>query len=397
MAFSTKQNNVQQTASANTDVDNSQWEAWNEYYFNLLDAQEVSVKNRDGEVVAGKTVKKVTEVGLLKFIVDLGTQPQEDSLYDSKVAPPQNGEDLSPEEQAHIAKYPNNYFIWENGKRMQGKPERPTQEYAFFYDFPNIMVDWTKHPIEALHHLGNKPLRVSYNGVFSRGGVWYLGKHLRLNPHWKTGVLSPKNPIAKIANKSGLSQEFENEKYDLGVLADSACKWELSIEKYVNGDRSYYNERIKDPAEITEVKAGNVTITVEQQIPECDVEFMGVLMNGMEYTPEMLEIISHRRELMSVLPMSTNFQPNAQKNPEFFIGTLWSETDLCKALSTHVAQASGGAVASTTAKPAQSQAVEAKAPQEAVQTAQQAPVQQQVAQEPAMEQEDEEFDDICPF
>lgn len=392
MTFSTKQNNVQSPAQEGGNIDNSQWEAWNEYYFGLIDQAATPVKNKSGEVVEGKTAKKVTEVGLLKLIVDLGTQPQEDSLYDSKVAPPKEGEELSAEEQAHINKYPNNYFQWVDGKRMQGKPERPTQEYAFFYDFPSIMVDWSKHPIEALHHLGVKPLRVSYNGSFSKGGNIMLGKHLRLNPHWKTGVLSAKNPISKIAEKSGLLSKFEAEEYDLGVLADSACKWELTIERYVNGDRTYFNERIKDPAEITEVKAGSVTISVEQQIPECDVEFMGILLNGMDYTPEMLEMLTHKRELMAVLPQSTSFQPNAQKNPDFFLGVNWEECDLCKALASYTPQQS--AQASTEAskpkedKPVQTPVVEEK-------TSSQAPeVQETVSNQ--VEDDDEWLDD-CPF
>jgi hypothetical protein len=335
--FSTKQNNTQVTNNTNSTVTDEEWGVWNEYYWGLIDSKETPAKRKSGEVVPNKFVKKTNEVGLLKMIVDCGTQPQPDSEYDSKVEAPEKGsEGLSHEEEVHIQKFTDNYFFWgEDGKRKQGKPERPTQEYVFFYDFPNIMVDWTKHPIEGLHRLGEKPLRVSVNGSFSRDGKVLLGRHLRLEPHFKTNKLSPNNPIFKIAEKSRLGSEFEVSGYDLGVLVDSACKWDLILEKNISNDRMFFNTVIKDPAEITEVKAGNITVTVEQQIPECPTTFMGILMNGGDYPDEALEIISHRRELMTTLPLSKQFQPNAKKFPDFWLGVDWKSSDLCKALEAY--------------------------------------------------------------
>jgi hypothetical protein len=341
--FSTKQNNTQvPTNNTNSTVTDEEWGVWNEYYWGLLDSKETPAKRKSGEVVPNKFVKKTNEVGLLKMIVDCGTQPQPDSEYDSKVEAPEKGsEGLSHEEEVHIQKFTDNYFFWgEDGKRKQGKPERPTQEYVFFYDFPNIMVDWTKHPIEGLHRLGEKPLRVSVNGSFSRDGKVLLGRHLRLEPHFKTNKLSPNNPIFKIAEKSRLGSEFEASGYDLGVLVDSACKWDLILEKNISNDRMFFNTVIKDPAEITEVKAGNITVTVEQQIPECSTKFIGLLMNGGEYTDEALEIVSYRKELMTTLPLSKQFQPNAKKFPDFWLGVDWKTSDLCKALEAYTSSQS---------------------------------------------------------
>lgn len=347
MTFSTKANSeavMQQSSGTGggSQATDAQWQDWNTYYFGLIDASEKQATRKDGSVVEGKVVKKVAATGILNFIVDVGTQPQPDSSYDSKVAPPQNGEENSAEELEHIKKYPNNYYFWEDGKRRQGKPERPRQEYLFGYDFPEIMVDWTKHPIEDLHKLGTKPLRVTYNGSFTQGGAIHFGKTLRFDPHWQTGKISANSPLYKIADKSRLATEFEESGYDLGVLVQSACKWDLSMSRTEKDGKTYYNTDIKNPTEITEVKAGGMTITVEQQIPECDVPFTGVLMNGGEYPDDAMDMVLSKRELMAVLPRAVQFQPNAQKAADFWLGTAFEGSDLQKALEARKGEQVGG-------------------------------------------------------
>lgn len=341
MGFSTKANTEAALGNSETGATGSsstpeQWKEWDEYYFGLIKGEAKQSVRKDGSEVEGKTYKKTTSVGILKAIFDLGTQPQQDSSYDSKCALPEEGEDYSAEEREHMKKFPTNDFVWEDGKRKQTKPERPAQEYVFMYDFPKIMVDWTKHPLEDMQRLGVKPLRVSYNGSFTKGGVTYLGKNLRLTPHWQTKKLSPNNPIMKIASSSRLLKEFEDSSYDLGTLVESACKWEVFLEKRVVDNKTYFQPVIKNHSEITEVDAGDVVVTIEQQIPQCDTEFVGVLMNGGDYPDNVLEVISHRKELMSVLPRSTTFYPNKVKAPDFTLGVSWEESDLCKALTAYL-------------------------------------------------------------
>ena len=306
-------------------VSDDQWKEWNDYYYSLLDGKEQPHKNKQGDIVEGRFYKKKKLVGKLAMLVDCGLQPQPDSSYEWK------GEIT---EEEHIAKYPDNYFKTVDGKRMQFKPERPTQEFAFYFDFPKIMVDWTKHPIEALHSLGQKPLRVSYNGYFknSNMGLEGFAKQLRFAPNFRTGKVSPNNPIYKIATAMNVADEFESSNYDFGKLAGGYCFFDVYITKNTYNGKSYYDAEIKNYSEITEIEAGENTITVEQQIPQSDIPFVGVTLNGGNYSDEVLDMVSHKKELMAVLPRAKAFQPNATKNPDFWLGCNWKDSDLCKAL-----------------------------------------------------------------
>ena len=305
-------------------VSDDQWKEWNDYYYSLLDGKEQPHKNKQGDVVEGRFYKKKKLVGKLAMLVDCGLQPQPDSSYEWK------GEIT---EEEHIAKYPDNYFKTVDGKRMQFKPERPTQEFAFYFDFPKIMVDWTKHPIEALHSLGQKPLRVGYNGYYKdhKTGAEGFGKQLRFAPNYTTGKLSPNNPIYKIATAMNVADEFESSNYDFGKLAGGHCFFEVVINRNADKD-TVYPAALRGYSEITEIEAGENTITVEQQIPESDVPFVGVTLNGGNYSDEILDMVAHKKELMVVLPRAKAFQPNATKNPDFWLGCNWKDSDLCKAL-----------------------------------------------------------------
>lgn len=323
-----------------TPVADGAWDEWNEYFYSLLDSKEQPFKNKEGVVVEGKFFKKKKAVGVLKMIADVGFQPQIDADYDWKGVAGTD-EEYSDEEKAHCAKFTDNYFRTVDGKRKQFKPVRPTQEYALYYDFPKVMVDWTKHPVEELHKLGNKPLRVCYNGYIKipSKGVDGFARNLRFAPNWKTNKLSPNNPLCKIASAMGLGEQYDKE-YDLGVLIDGACFFDLFLNKNVKDGRTFYQEDIKNYSEITEMELPNGDIfTVEQQIPECPSEAVGVLLNGGDYSEDVLNIVRHRKELMAVLPKATNFQPNAVKAPDFYLGANWEDSDLCKALGMSVAPA----------------------------------------------------------
>lgn len=311
-------------------VSDEQWQEWNNYYWSLFDAKESPATNREGAVREGVVQKRKKYVGILKGIVDIGFQPQQDSSYEWKGVAGK-GDELSDEEKAHVTKYPDNYFKDVDGKRMQFKPTRPTQEFALYFDTPKVMVDWTKHPIEALHSLGQKPLRVCYNGFVNipSRGIKDLGKHLRFNPNWQTKKLSPNNPLMKIATSLNVASEYQGSDYDIGVFAEQACNLTLVIDK--SKDR-FFTVKIIDHSEISDIEVGDNTVTREQQIPECPSEFFGVLMNGGSYTEDVLKWVSNREELQFALPRSTTFQPNAVKNPDFFLGADWSTSDLCKAL-----------------------------------------------------------------
>lgn len=312
-------------------VSNDDWKVWNEYMHSLINAPEVAVTGKSGKVSKTKTL-----VGVLNFIMDVGFQPQSDGQYDTKCALPSSDEEYSAEELAHIEKFPTNDFIWveEKGvrKRKQTAPKRPEQEYVFFWDFPEVVVDYTTHPDEKMHKLGQRPLRVSYNGRYGKIGSLVFNRTLPFTIDFKTKALSTKNPIYKIADKMNLAQEFEKSGYDLGVLAGKACKWSVISEKNVHDGNTYYTFSIKDPSKIEEVSAGGITITVEQQIPKCDVPFVGIHFNGEQYDEDAIEYIKNRREVIEVVQRAVSFKPSPVNHPDFVIGCDFKDSGLAKAL-----------------------------------------------------------------
>lgn len=332
MTFSMKPQTATLGGGEGSNVSNEQWQEWNTYLHELIGTTEVPVQGKKGAFERSKSY-----VGILNFIMDMGFQPQPDAKYDTKCALPEEGEEYSDEEKDHMDNYPTNDFIWveENGakKRKQTAPVNPEQEYAFFFDFPEIVVDYTKHPIEELHALGKKPLRVSYNGKFKKGDVINFGSRLPFRLDFRNGnTLSVKNPINKIASKMGVAQDFASSEYDLGVLAGQACKWTVVSEKRVVNDKTFYNTKIKDAAAIEEVSAGGVTITREQQIPECDVPFVGVMFDADEYDQDTIEYIKKRPELIAVVQRATSFKPSPVKHPDFVLGKDFKDSKLAVAL-----------------------------------------------------------------
>lgn len=331
MSFSMKPSIPQQSES---NITEDQWKAWEEYQNSLLGVDEEPVTGKSGVYQRSKSA-----VGILNFIMDMGYQPQSDGQYDTKVAIPTGDEEYSPEEIEYKQKYPNADFIWvqENGhrKRKQTSPNNPQQEYAFFFDFPEIMVDWTKHPDERMHKLGQKPLRVSYNGRFGKTGSLVFQRTLNFSPDRKTKTLSSKNAIAKIADKLGVSKAFEQSGYDFGVLAGKACKWTLIRERRVSGDKQFINWSIKDPVKVEEINVAGTKITVEQQIPKTDVGFVGVHFDAPadSYTEDTLEYVQTRKELLEVVSRAKAFKPSPEKYPDFVLGKDFKDSGLAIALA----------------------------------------------------------------
>lgn len=329
--FSMKPQQAAVASGEGSGASKEEWQAWNEYLYSLIEGKETEVKE-------GKFVKKADLVGILNLMVDVGFQPQADGEYDTKVAVPDDGEEFSQEEREYMDKYPGSGFIWtkdKSGKRVrkQTNPQRPVQEYYFAYDFPDLMVDYTQHPIEDVHKLGSKPLRVSPNGKFRKGDFVGFNRQLRFQLDRRDNTLSTKNPIYKIADASGCLKEFLESEYDLGELAGTACEWTVIMEKRVDGDRTYYNTRIQDPSFVADVRVGNkVVATREDRIPSCDVEFMGVLLDQDEYSPEALEIIKNKPELLATLKRCVEFWPNKKDYPDFSFGTFFKDTKLAAAL-----------------------------------------------------------------
>lgn len=321
--------------SSGNDVSSDQWGAWNEYYYNLLNVDEKPSTNGEGIVKQGYFNKTKNLVGIANVFVDCGLQEQKDSEYDSKEALPAEGEENSAEELAVMAKYPSNYYKWVEGKRKKVIPNKPTQEYCIMFDFPSVMVDWTKHPMENLHSLGKKPLRVSYNGFSFFGGVKGFSRRLPFDPDYKTKLLSTKTPLYKMAAAMGVEDVYTNSGYNLSTLGGKACKFDVVISRNTKDGKSYYNTDIRNMSKIVAIEAGEIQVSVEQQIPKCDIEPQAILLNlpeGKSYNEAALGSVKYDKGLRAVLPHMKSFKPSPEKFPDFVLGVDWNETGLSKVL-----------------------------------------------------------------
>jgi hypothetical protein len=395
MTFSMKPS-VTSLSNSGGGASTGDWSAWNEYYYGLFEAEELPAKNKEGDVIPNKVVKKVPKVGILNRIVDCGFQEQLDAEYESRLDKPAEGEEHSAEELAHLDKFKNNYFKFDkDGKRLQCRPQNPVQEYHFSYDFPDIVVDWAKHPIEDLHKLGCVPLRVSVNGYSNWGGRDDFRKHIKFDPNYKTKVISDKSVLAKIAaasvNKDGTSANFEGSGYDLGALATTACSWEIVVTKNTKDGKIYYNTDLGAHSKINPVSAGAINVSVEQQIPECPVPFVGLWFDveNAVYDPQAVDTIRHDKGLKAVLPRAANFKPSAIKFPDFILGCNWVDSSLCKALGGNFGSGSGSTAPASNVKEEEGAA--------AKNTTQPTKVEPDKDEPKVVESHDDDFSDEIPF
>lgn len=392
--FDMKPEIPESTGNTSSNVTPEQWTEWNEYYYNLLNVSEKPSTNGEGEVKPNYFNKSKSVVGIANVFVDCGFQEQKEAEYDSEEAIPLEGEEFSAEELAVMEKWPSNTYKWKDGKvggkRVKVVPKQPAQEYAIFLDFPSIMVDWTKHPIEALHSLGQKPLRLSLNGYikFTKGGFTYEGfaKRFAFDPNYKTKKISTKSPLYKLADAMGVAEEYVSSGYNLGVLAGKAVMADIVIERNNYEGKDYFNTSIKKVDKIKEIEAGDLKITIEQQIPKCDIEPQAIPLNlkeGCSYDETALGSVKHDKGLKAVLPRMAVWQPSPKKNPDWFKGVKFEDTTLFKALgaATEAQQSQGEQSQQVNNKPAEKASPE--------------PVQEQssyVDPEPDME-----WDDTIPF
>lgn len=326
------------TQGGDTEVSADAWKEWNDYYYSLLGVEEKPSRNGDGVVKEGFFNKTKSLVGIANVFVDCGFQQQQDAEYDSDEALPEEGEEFSKEELAVMEKWPSNTYKWKDGKvggkRVKVVPKQPAQEYAIFFDFPKIVIDWTKHPIEALHSLGEKPLRVSMNGYLKFKGFEGFGRRLAFDPNYKTKKISTKSPLYKLASNMDVVEEYI-QSYNLAALAGKAVKFDVVMERNHYNDRDYFNTVIKNHSKITEVEAGDTTITVEQQIPQCDITPQAIPLNlkeGQTFDEAALGTVKHDKGLKAVLPAMVSWKPSPKNHPDFVKGIEFKDTDLYKAL-----------------------------------------------------------------
>lgn len=312
------------------------WDAWNSYsQWDILDVTPQTLPN-------GSELKEMQVIGVLNFISELGSQPQDDASMKSTLTLPEEGEDYSQEEIDEMKKYPSNYFKWvdeyKDGKKLNVRkkfwPKNPEEELIFAVDFPELMVDYGKHPANDTENVEMKPLRIDYNDHDFKDRT-KLGRHITNEVNYKTGKFSDKDIKYKITSACGNLEEYQNDQHDLSHLVQATCYWTVKMTKKVTDKGTYYNTKIVDPAPIQDIKArGKVVATVAEQLEDakCDVPFCGILMNEGEYPEENLRQM--RKMWIDLAQQATTFDRNVDSNREgeWICGVGYEGSDLQKAL-----------------------------------------------------------------
>lgn len=176
-------------------VDPQEWNTWNEYIFEQNPA--------NAENSNGKQVKERSLIGKVNLVVDMGLPQAADSMWDLKpeITPPENGEEYSESEKAYLKDNPTHDFVWNREwddvkkcmteRRKQTSPSFPQQEYGICVDFPEWLVDYSKHPYSTETEPCMRPYRISLNGDFAGN----IQKPIVFQGHWQTGLVSDKNLV----------------------------------------------------------------------------------------------------------------------------------------------------------------------------------------------------------
>ena len=326
------------TGNSDSNYDSSQWDAWNQHVY------EEVFEGEWNKLPNGKQRKEINAVGVLNFILDVGTQAQGDASMESKLAKPAQGEEYSAEELAEMEKYPTNYFKWvddyRDGKtvtvRKKFWPKQPESELIFAIDFPAHKADYSKHPM-ANGEGESKAYRIDYNSKDFKDKS-QVGKHITNDVHWKTGKFSDKDIKYKIATAAGNVEEYIADSHDLAHLVQATCNWTIVLTKDVRekDGKTYtnYYESIKDPAVITDIKfQGKVFATKDDQLKlkEEAPEFCGILLNGGDYSKEQLQQV--RGMWWNIAKQAKVFDRNegTDRDGEWIVGEGWEGSDLEKA------------------------------------------------------------------
>lgn len=293
MTFSKKvgeQTNPQQSQGGG--FSDEQKKEWNNYIFSCFKAKEK-------ELPKGKVRKEKQLIGVVNFIMDLGTPPSSDNEWDTKCALPEEGEDYSKEELEWLEKNPTHDFIWtnewdDNAKgtvrtRKQTSPSYPAQEFGVAVDFPQILVDYSKHPSNTSDVEDLRPYRISLNGNFHHK----FNKPIVFDGSYKP--VSENNILYKICTASGKDKELVESKFDIGVVAGATCNFTVRLDL---NEGMYLNPNISKPSSVEDIDIGGIEMSSEDQINSVLkgvplVPFVGILLNGQEYTEDMFKMLGN--------------------------------------------------------------------------------------------------------
>lgn len=322
-----------QTNQGGSSISGDQWNEWNEHLWKALDVEPFAG-------AGGKMVKEATEIGVLNFIMELGSQSDQFAKMKSKVAPPKDGEEFSSEELAEMEKRPNNKYFWDSEWRdgVQHKvrkvkwPVDPEEELVLAIDFPMVKIDYSKHP--AANGVGEtKPLRIDYNGRGKGEFKHSFQRRVSNEVNWKTGAFGNNDIKYKIAQAVGNLEEYKNDSHDLAHLVQATTNWTIRATRTEKDGNVYYDMTIKNPEKIQDIKTRKDTYTVAEQLEDaqCDVPFCGILMDSGDYPEENLTQV--RAFWWEKAKQAVTFDKNEGKEGKdpWIKGLGWDGSDLQKA------------------------------------------------------------------
>ena len=408
----------QTQTGGNSDFDAEAYQAWNEH----IHAQHPAKK---GVEKGTKNIKTKTMIGVVNYIQDLGFPPAEDNKWKVKedhVAPSQD-EEYSQYELDYIEEFKSKGqqvdFVWDKEwddtkkqmvtKRKQTSPADNAQEYGVCVDFPQWPVNFALHPNAPEGSKDNwKPMRVSLNGKFRQD----IQRPIVFETNWKSGEISDKNLLRKIAIAASLDEELVASEWDIGTLAEATCNFKVKSDLNITDDgKCFFTASASTPSAIEEVELPDETMfTVDAQIKgamsKCELApFTGILldMDMEDYTDELLQMLhstgtahafNKRMELSEETTKSGTTKEG--KYWEFSKGVDYKTTNLCKAYTKWLAKqdkkntnskAAGGASKSEESK------AQSKPPPKKEEAKK--PTPEPTPSNP--EEEEFEFDDDIPF
>ena len=354
------------TGGSTGNVDQDAWNAWNEYLFELMKGKEVDRGN-------GRFRKSKNCIAVVNMIMDFGTPPCADSEWDVKPehVMPIEGEDYSQYELDYMEEHAGSDFIttkdWDanainsKGKkgmmvevRKQTSKRNPVQEYGLCIDVPSILVDWSKHPLAA-EGAGEdlRPYRISLNG-FMFGNRKKIGRALQFETDFRSGEVSEKNYIRKIAIAAGIDAELVESEFDIGELAGAVCNFQVTFD-ISRGDRVFLNDSASKPVAIEDIEYpdpqndGEMAVfSSEAQIKKALAveglqEFTGILLNDMEYDDEMFSMIyGDKFNFVARAKESDTFIVTRKSDgEEFELGTSYDTSDFKKAFDEYCEKRDG--------------------------------------------------------
>jgi hypothetical protein len=296
MTFSKKAGTTQQ---GNTTVTKEELDAksgWHQYQFDTFKAKAKELPN-------GKTRKEKSLIGRVNLIMDLGFPPSAPSEWETKCSLPSADEEYSQEEIRWMEKNPSHDFIWtkeydESVKksvtvRKQTSPSYPAQEYGVAVDFPQIMLDYSKHPESTSDKEDLRPLRISLNGSFHQK----FFKTIVFDGSFKP--VSSNNLLYKICTAADLEKELIESQFDIATVAGATCNFTVRADLNTSDDGvTYINWNASKPASVDDIETPEGEWSAEDQIEKAFEgknvsEFVGILLDGQDYTDDMLTMLGN--------------------------------------------------------------------------------------------------------